>query len=67
MLTEWAELQTQLDASDNIVYMGKHVTYGAADTDVGWYIWKFYWDANGNFLKKRGPVIGKWTDRTTLI
>ncbi len=67
METPWVEQRMGYDGSGNLIYLGRHKTKGASDEDKAWTISKFTYDANNNLTSSTGPVIGRWSERTTLF
>ncbi len=51
----------------NLIYYGKTVKSVDANTSKKeWYIWKFTWDSDDNLARVQGPILGAWSERTTL-
>jgi len=68
LLLEDAVYQKRLydyDASDNLIYIGKHEHIHHDEGTTGWKIWKNTWDG-GNKIMTEGPLIGTWTRRASL-
>ena len=53
------------DASDNMIYFGKHEEIDHEESAGGWKITKYTWDG-GNLIMIEGPLIGTWTGRASL-
>jgi hypothetical protein len=54
------------DESGSLVYEGYAEEYNTGTSESEWYIWKYVYDTNGNFLRKQGPLKGSWYGRHTL-
>jgi YD repeat-containing protein len=64
---EWKEYRLfDYDANANPAYIAAHETHDTATSSPGWFIWKLTYDANGNMVRKQGPLTGKADDRATL-
>jgi hypothetical protein len=63
---EWGEFRCFDYVDGNPGYLAAHETHDTPTSGVGWFIWKLTFDADGNLMRKQGPLVGKADDRAAL-
>jgi len=61
----WGDVRYDLDSKGNVLYIGKHITKGAATSDSEWYITKYDYDSKDNVIRRR-VMKGIWDNRVIL-
>ena len=51
--------------SGNLDYKGQHTVHKTAEGAATWWIWKYTW-TSGNPTRIEGPLVGSWTNRSSL-
>lgn len=52
-------------SGSDLIYLGKHLSNGAATSDTGWKISKYTWQS-GVPTRIQGPLTGSWDNRASL-
>lgn len=65
--TPWVEQRLDYVGGSNLIYLGKHKSKGAPESELGWYITKFTYDGSNNLTSTTGAVIGRWSERAALF
>jgi len=60
------EAKFDYDSDDNIIYRGLASALGTGTDESKWYVWKYIYDGT-NISQIKGPVLGKWDERSQLF
>ncbi len=50
----------------NVEFLGYNSEPGASENDDGWEMTRILYDAFDRVIDRRGPLLGRWTDRELL-